>query len=212
MLEAIDQTLITQDHNWRDIIMALNSVPKPFNEYKKVALIKYMQYLTSRQEIVQTLYATRLVQRFGVEENEAAGGPAGAEDPKLKETLIFDLAAFASPPEQPEAFTRIPKGETIEIALEPNQTVDLLLAKCRCRISLSGNLTFADDQGNDSVLPKGKCVVGRDYNSDIVIDSSARDVSRKHLIVETDGQRRVRLTDISSHGTSVPPQFLERTG
>ena len=42
-------------------------------------------------------------------------------------------------------------------------------------------------------------------------DASLRDVSRKHLIVETDGSNRLRLTDISSHGTSLPPKFLDHT-
>jgi hypothetical protein len=42
--------------------------------------------------------------------------------------------------------------------------------------------------------------------------ANLRDVSRKHLIVESDGTSVVLLTDISSHGTWVHPKYLDNTG
>ena len=85
------------------------------------------------------------------------------------------------------------------------------MAKHRWSIVYGSDVVFIDDQGKDTVLRHGKSIIGRDTNSDIVINSTYRDVSRKHLIVETGHDNLVRLTDISSHGTSVPPAYLDNT-
>ena len=207
-LKEMDLSLISQDHEWRAIVTALNQLSRPFEEYKKVALVKYMQYLNARQEIVKTIYSIRRAMQSKAE-RPADGNGAGA---KLKETVIFDISALGEPPSKAALeYSRLPKGETVEILFEPNQIVDLLIAKHRCSIALRERLVFVDDQGRDSILRAGKSIVGRDATSDIVVNPSFRDVSRKHLIVETDGQSTVRLTDISSHGTSVPPEYLETT-
>ena len=47
--------------------------------------------------------------------------------------------------------------------------------------------------------------------NDVVVDAQYREISRRHLIVETDGLEVIRLTDISSLGTSVPHEFLNTT-
>lgn len=99
----------------------------------------------------------------------------------------------------------------MEVNLEEHRTIDLLLAKHQCQILLRDKLLFVDETGHNSELRTGRNVVGRDASSDVVIDASLRDVSRKHLIVESDGVRQIKLTDISSHGTSLPPRYLDHT-
>ena len=165
-----------------------------------------MQYLTARQEIVKTLYRNR---RSHADRRRSNGD--GTHEAELRETVIFDLAAQAREGASHDAFTRIPKGETVEIDFRDGQEVGVMLAKHACVIALRESLAFVDDAGRGSRLRSGKTIVGRDASSDIVINPSYRDVSRKHLIVESDGKSLVRLTDISSHGTSVPPEFLENT-
>ena len=202
-LKELDLSLVSHDHQWRQIIGALNATPRLFEEYKKIALVKYMQYLTARQEVVKTLYRNRRQQPSAPAKNNG--------EEKLRETLIFDLDAFAKEHAREAEFSRIPKGETVEINFEARQQVELLLAKHRCSIVYADDLVFIDDEGRDTVLRMGKSIIGRDASNDIVINPSYRDVSRKHLIVETGTDNLVRLTDISSHGTSVPPAYLENT-
>ena len=109
------------------------------------------------------------------------------------------------------SFSRLPKGETVELDLEEDHAIDLLLGKHQCRILLQDRLLFVDQSGHDFELHVGRNVVGRDASSDVIIDASLRDVSRKHLIVESDGAHQLKLTDISSHGTSLPPRYLDHT-
>ena len=211
-LKELEPSLISQDHDWRAIIAALNGIPKLHEAYKKLALVKYMQYLRSRQEVVRTLYANRR-RDDEMDEPISAGSTNDVDSGSpLRETVIFDVEKIdAIRRKEAMAFSRIPKGETVQIPIDPNGILELRLARHRCQIIHRGALMFVDEQGRDHSLPPGRSIVGRDASSDIIMNSSFRDVSRKHLILESDGERTIRITDISSHGTSIPPQYLDNT-
>jgi hypothetical protein len=209
-LRSMEPSIISQDNGWRSIISALNAVDQIPESYKKIALVKYTQYLASRQEVVKSLYANRQQRNAGAaapEDGSAVYRPTA----RFRETMLFNLNEISEMERHEASFSRLPKGETVEVDLEEDRAVDLLLAKHQCRILLRDKLLFVDESGHDSELRAGRNVVGRDASSDIVIDASLRDVSRKHLIVESDGVRQIKLTDISSHGTSLPPRFLDHT-
>jgi hypothetical protein len=209
-LKSMEPSIISQDNGWRSIIAALNSADRIPESYKKVALVKYTQYLASRQEVVKSLYANRhQLDADGV--RPANGTAVYRPTARFRETMLFDLNELQDAEHHETSFSRLPKGETVEVDLEQDGAVELLLAKHQCRILLRDKLLFVDESGHDSVLRAGRNVVGRDASSDIVIDASLRDVSRKHLIVESDGVHQIKLTDISSHGTSLPPRYLDHT-
>jgi len=201
-LKDIDLGLVSQDHDWRNIISALNGLDEPLEAYKKVALVKYVQYLAARRQAVTAIYSGRKGSHAGGAESDQIEG-------KLRETAIFDLAELAD--NEAEGFTRMPKGETVEIDLATEGQVTLLLAKHRCRIESNGKLQFVDDADTVTALRIGKNIVGRDSACDVLVSASYRDVSRRHLIVEVEPGERIRLTDISSHGTSLSPRLLENT-
>ncbi len=210
LLKTMEPSIISQDNNWRSIISALNRVEHISESYKKIALVKYMQYLTSRQEVVKSLYSNRHprdTDEARPENQSAVYRPTA----RFRETMLFDLNDIPDLERQEASFSRLPKGETVEVDLAEERSVDLLLAKHQCRILLRDKLLFVDERGHNSELCVGRNVVGRDSTSDIIIDATLRDVSRKHLIVESDGVRQIKLTDISSHGTSLPPRYLDYT-
>ncbi len=209
-LKAIEPTIISQDNNWRSIITALNGVDRVPETYKKIALVKYMQYLTSRQEIVKSLYANRQPSAAG-EKRPVNGSSVYRPTARFRDTMLINLSDIADMDRHEISFSRLPKGETVEIELQRDHAVDLLLAKHQCCILLRDRLMFIDQQGHDSELRVGRNVVGRDATSDVIMDADLRDVSRKHLIVECDAVGQVKLTDISSHGTSLPPRYLDYT-
>jgi hypothetical protein len=209
-LEAMGSSTISQDNSWRSIINALNGVDRISESYKRIALAKYMQYLASRQEVVKSLYANRQPRKV------CEGRPANClivyrPTVRFRETILIGLNENSDMGRHGMSFSRLPKGETVEVELEEDHAVDLLLAKHQCRILLRDRLLFVDQRGHDSELLEGRNVVGRDATSDVIIDASLRDVSRKHLIVESDGARQIKLTDISSHGTSLASMYLDHT-
>jgi hypothetical protein len=210
LLKTMEPSIISQDHNWRSIIGALNDETGIAEAYKKIALVKYMQYLTSRQEVVKSLYSNRQP-RESAESRPSNGTPVHRPTARFRETMLLNLNGGSELELDDASFSRLPKGETVEVDLEENSAIDLLLANHQCRILMRDRLTFVDQNGHDSELRVGRNVVGRDATNDIIMDANLRDVSRKHLIVESDGVRQIRLTDISSHGTSLPPRYLDHT-
>jgi len=209
-LRTMEPSIISQDNNWRSIISALNGVDRMPETYKKIALVKYMQYLTSRQEVVKSLYTNRQSGKTG-EVRPENGSAVYRPTARFRETMLINLNASPELERHETSFSRLPKGETVEVDLEGEHPIDLLLAKHQCRILLRDRLLFVDQGGNNSELREGRNVVGRDVTSDVIMDASLRDVSRKHLIVESNGVGQIKLTDISSHGTSLPPKYLDHT-
>jgi len=209
-LKNIEPSIISQDNSWRSIISALNNVAGISETYKKIALVKYMQYLAARQQVVKSLYANRQP-RKAPDSKPANGSGVYRPTARFRETMLLDLNEISDVERHVASFSRLPKGETVELDLQEDRAIDLLLGKHQCRILLHDRLLFVDQSGHDSELHVGRNVVGRDATSDVIIDPNLRDVSRKHLIVESDGARQLKLTDISSHGTSLPPEFLDHT-
>ena len=210
LLKNMEPSIISQDNSWRSIISALNGLDRIPETYKKIALVKYMQYLTSRQEVVKNLYANRRP-RDAADDRLANGSAVYRPTARFRETMLFNLNGIPDLERHETSFSRLPKGETVEVSLEEDRAIDLLLAKHQCRILLRDRLLFVDQNGHDSELHAGRNVVGRDATSDVIMDADLRDVSRKHLIVESDGMQQIKLTDISSHGTSLPPRYLDHT-
>jgi hypothetical protein len=203
-LRELDPTIFSQDHSWRSIIAALNEGGDDLNPFRRIALVKYMQYLASRQEIIKYLYSEKQSQANGAkaEENEE-------HSDKLSGTYILDNTLFEPVKDEKNGeFERMPKGEVISLLLPAGKNIDIRLSKHRCILSNKNGIEFIDQAGNRHPLIKGRNVIGRDTSSTVKIDSSLRDISRLHLLIENLGDNKLQLTDMSSHGTFLHPSLL----
>lgn len=206
-IRELDPLIFSQDHNWRDIISSLNTGGDDLNPFRRVALVKYMQYLSSRQEIIKYLYSEKKKFMEEAPAREADGGDAA----RFKDTLILENTLFEPSPgaeSKAKEYERLPKGEVVNVALDEGAHVEVLLSKHVCKLIAGDTLKFVDQAGRQYELRKGRNIVGRDTISNIMIDPSLRDVSRLHLVVEKVDDRHVNLTDMSSHGTYLPVQYL----
>lgn len=206
-LRELDPLIFSQDHDWRDIVAALNAGGDELNPFRRIALVKYMQYLSARQEIIKYLYSekTRLV-------GEPAPDAESAASNKFKDTIVLENTLFEPVPGAGGAaegeFQRMPKGEAVKLALSPGTQIELLLSKHRCKLVYKDKLQFVDQSGRSYDLRPGRNIIGRDTVSTVMIDPALRDVSRLHLMIENIDGNNVQLTDMSSHGTSLPPSLL----
>ena len=66
------------------------------------------------------------------------------------------------------------------------------------------------ENGEEHILQQGKNLIGRELGNHIVVDSRYRDVSRTHLLIDLTDQPIVQFTDMSSHGTFVRAELLQR--
>jgi len=218
-LRAMDVHVFSQDHHWRDIMRSLNEKDKSYNELRSIALVKYMQYLRSRQDVIKQTYKIKKRERQllegqagdpnSVENLQAAGDGDEAQVPGLRDTIIFDSVILEQQNDKTSEFTRLPKGEALNINIGAGQKVNVRFSKHSFQIANGGG-TYAiiDDQNREYPLQDGKNIIGRDSVCNVVVDNIYRDVSRIHLIIEPLDDHQVRFTDLSSHGTFLPNRFV----
>ncbi len=205
-LREMDAQIFSQDNNWRLIIGALHNGDEELNEFRRVAVVKYMQYLSSRQEIIKYLYSEkkRHVKSAAISNDTEAGS-------EFKDTLILENTVFEpiSGEYQSGEMEKMPKGENVTIRMKAGRKIVVLLSKNQCKIVAdeSGS-KFIDDAGRSYDLKIGKNVIGRDSKSDIMMDPKLRDVSRMHLVIDMDDTNTLYLTDLSAHGTYLPAKYL----
>ncbi|MCZ6894714.1 MAG: FHA domain-containing protein [Gammaproteobacteria bacterium] len=213
LVRDVDIQVFSNDYEWRNIFKALNQRDEEYDELRRVAVVKYMQYLRSRQDVIKQTYKVKLKEsKKGAEEdsgdsNEVGESTSPMEDTKdfLKETNIFDSISIETPLDLSEAsFTRLPKGEAIHIKPYEGVDFDMKLSKHHFIFRNGESMEIVDEHGEAHQLNAGKNIVGRDSVCNVVVDNSLRDVSRMHLIIEPLDDGMIRFTDLSSHGTFLP--------
>lgn len=204
-LREMDNQIFSQDNGWRAIISALHEGDDDLNEFRRVALVKYMQYLSSRQEIIKYLYS----------EKKKHGQPGSATEVggEFKDTLMLENTVFEPVVDGTvtNQLEKMPKGENVTVKLNPDDEMLVLISKHPCKIICEDEDTckFVDEAGRSYKLKVGKNVIGRDSKSDIMLDPSLRDVSRMHLLIELDNSNILYMTDLSAHGTYILRKYLE---
>lgn len=202
LLHDIEGGLITEDNQWRAIIAAMSDEGPGFEEYKHLALVKYMQYLTARRDVVKSIYA----QRFGGQEPLAAQEPAA--DGGAKSTLSIDEESEPDTESSKLRFQRLPRGETVQVHTPQSGELSILLSRHRFQLYAADTPRLADDNGVNYLLKSGVNVIGRHPENDVVVGGWYRDVSRKHLMVDISDDANLSLTDLSTHGTFLPGTLL----
>ena len=207
-LRELDAQIFSQDNGWRSIIAALNKGEDELNEFRRVALVKYMQYLSSRQEIIKYLYSEKKKHS-----QAGSGGPISEVGGEFKDTLMLENTVF-----EPQAegavnsqLEKMPKGENVTVKLKPDEEMLVLISKHPCKVICEDkdSCKFIDEAGRSYNLKKGKNVIGRDSKTDIMLDPSLRDVSRMHLVIELGDSNILYMTDLSAHGTYILRKYLE---
>jgi hypothetical protein len=202
LLRDVDDNLITEDNQWRAIIAAMADEGPGFEQYKHLALVKYMQYLAARRDVVKSIYA----QRFGGQEPLAAqeSGANGSG----KSTLIIDEESDSDTDSSQIRFQRLPRGETVRVRTPRDGELSILLSRHRFQLYAADTPRLTDDNGVNYPLKSGVNVIGRHPDNDVVVGGWYRDVSRKHLMVDTSDSANLSLTDLSTHGTFLPGALL----
>jgi hypothetical protein len=206
LLRSLKLTLFSKDHGWREIIAALNRCGSEFDVYKKIALVKYTQYLRARQKILRDLYFQR---RAAEAANSANQGPirtTAAEDLRaFQDTDLFESSEEAEQREE-DGFEALPRGETVCLKFTESTEMMLRLSTHSFKLVAGKNFYLKDELGSTFPIRHGKNLVGRHPDCDVVIQPFYSGVSRKHLIIEQVSSTVALVTDLSSHGTYLRKQ------
>jgi hypothetical protein len=205
-LREVDNRIFSEDHAWREFMEALNEQDSKYSDYKRVALVKYLQYLASRQELIKRVYWSQYRQTRS-EPAAAVEGPSSA----VRETAIFDINELAGIFEDGgDQYQRLPRGEPREVRLSPGEEMAMRLSVHRFKVVRADGAYLVDEKGKEYPLQPRRSRIGRSTDNDVVLDSAYRAISRKHLILEIPSKDRVVLTDRSSHGTFIPLSYLAK--
>jgi hypothetical protein len=211
LVREVDMQVFSNDYDWRSIFKALNQQGEEYDELRRVAVVKYMQYLRSRQDVIKQTYKIKSRDASRDVKPRAPEAVSPMEDTKdsFKETSIFDSISLDAPVDLTAAsFTRLPKGEAIMIRPPLGSDFEFKLSKHVFTFRHRTPIEVVDEHGKAHAVAAGKNILGRDTVCNVVVGSGMRDVSRMHLIVEPIGDGSIRFTDLSSHGTFLPSQLV----
>lgn len=223
LLSEIEGGLLSRDHDWRDIVQALCQHGTEYDDFKNIALVKYMQYLASRQAVLRSIYLEKVQGGLQLQtldpEEQAKDAPMLASLLPIshKETALFDLdhggggggGGGGGEDEGTQTLKPVPRGETICIRFVDGREIDMKLASHRYKLFPGKHFCLVDEaSGVTHLLRAGRNVIGRASSNEVVIDPAYLAVSRKHVIVEPISENAALLTDISSHGTFITPRHI----
>lgn len=86
-IQGLGLQIFSKDHDWRTLMQARNEQSEHHEGSKRLALIKYIQYLGARQEVLRLIFKMKST---GARQNDSFQD-TGAEEIDIVETVLFDL-------------------------------------------------------------------------------------------------------------------------
>ncbi|MCG8435111.1 MAG: FHA domain-containing protein [Gammaproteobacteria bacterium] len=197
----MDISILHEDREWQSLLFALGDESAVPSAYREKALLRYLEYLKSRKEVVQEFIRQRDRKgRLGL--NKPVAELETPSENSISE-MSLDEKTLVSMTEGIE-YARLPHGKSVSVAVPEGEYISIYLARQRIRIKAGEEPAIMDDKGIVIPIKRGLSVIGRSRKCDVILDASPSEVSRKHLVIETSGDDKLRLTDMSSRGTYVP--------
>ena len=192
--------VFSKDYEWRGMFARLLELPPECDRFLRTALIQYRHYLSARLSTVRLVTGMQAA---------TAGGNAALDDSAehARATMMFTSDGGLLPLRRDE-LRRLPQGEAVTLRLARGSAISLKLARHHFSLTHNRDWTLVADNGKTYTLHAGVNCVGRGRDNDVSLDSDFRNVSRKHLLAQPLDDDVILLTDISSHGTYVPPTAL----
>lgn len=186
-------------------MQALNELNQEFEGYTRLALIKHLQYLGARREILRMIFTLK---NKGIE-RETKQTLESTQKLAAVETVLFDVSELSDcePTEHP--LQRLPQGEAVRVHALPRHPIEIRMAKYVFKLLNDDRWVLYDRAKMRYPLSDRQHLVGRGSENDITLSGEFRNVSRRHLIAEPQHDHVILLTDISSHGTFAPPLQIE---
>lgn len=197
----------SKDHGWRDLIEQLVLADNRYDAYKRLALIKYMQYLGARQEIIRLIFATKNRSKPAPRASTRKTAPNNAA---ILETMVFDVSTCGYDKTLSGNLQRLPRGQAVKLYALPGHAIDIQLAKHPFRLLNDNGWVLCEPDGRRHSLADAQTMVGRGRDNDIRLDPEFNYLSRRHMIVEPQDDHVILVTDLSSHGTFAPAMQTEQ--
>ena len=198
----LDVGKVPDEHDWPSILFAVGSADNASEPALRLTLTYYVHYLEARREILESM---------GREWRSAAlrGGSARPVTPKAMRSDLSPVSRFTT--RRNELYARLPRRRAVNLDMAARRQVILYMARNRFILRLEdGYIQLQQQDGLIHTLKIGRNMVGRSAQCEVCVDSGHSDISRQHLLIEVAEGSQVRLTDLSSRGSYMPPEMLDR--
>lgn len=204
-LAELDLKSISRDHEWRAIFSTLRSQnPDKASHYGRAAMIKYLQYLSFRKQLLEYIYT----RRAGLEETDELSVDL-TNVPDQESSFGEDQVQISAVREYASAqLERVALGESVDCLLEEDAVLAIGMSRHPFELVAARQPYLMDTNGVTYFIQEGRNVVGRHPESDIKVDANFSTVSRAHLVLEWDGGRHFKIMDLSTRGTLLPRSVL----
>ena len=201
----LDVDKVPDEQDWPTILFAVGSHDRISDAALRLTLTHYIHYLESRRDILETLGREWRA-------NARASGSFNAVVPHAMR------AADAVPPSSRrfttrlnQLYARLPRRRAVNLDLNTHPEIIVYLARNRFVLRLmEGQVVLQQQDGVSYEIRPGRTQVGRSAQCEVCLDSASGDISRQHLLLEMTVDYHLRLTDLSSRGTYLPPELLEK--
>ncbi len=192
-LKSIDSSIFSKDNGWRDIIIGLNHDDSFEScKYKQVALKTYLRYLSNRLGMIKSVQA-ELEKQDDKESINLAQAKTGAfEVNEEVEPTLYDFKA---------GMMKLPKGKSIMLDIKQGDRLEFILAKYACTLLVGEDIIFIDSNATEYPINIGINKVGRGHGCSVKVSSDLHEISRVHMIIANHNDKKLELTDLSTHGT-----------
>jgi FHA domain-containing protein len=187
-LKPINSVIFSNDNGWRNIFIALKKDNSSDSSvYKQIALKKYLQYLSNRKDLMDSLLGDQ------VENIEAVSLRTG----ELEIDDDFDNTAI----KEKYGMMAMPKGEAVSFNVKEGDKIELLLANYHCKLIVRDGLKFLDPNNIEYPISIGINKVGRAKECSVRLQDTMQKISRMHLKILNHNDTKLELIDLSTYGT-----------
>src|SRR5579859_1842806 len=197
----LDVDKVPDEQDWPTILFAVGSNDRVSDSALRLTLTHYIHYLESRRDLLETL---------GREYRAGSGGGSRPVMPRaMRSEAVPPSSRFTTRLNQ--LYARLPRRRAVNLDLNRHPEIIVYLARNRFTLKLiGGQVVLQQQDGVSYEVRPGRTMLGRSAQCDICLDSASADISRQHLLIEMTVEHHLRLTDLSSRGTYLPPELLER--
>jgi len=206
LLREVGLKSFSTDYHWRTIFEALAAGGPELNEYRRIALVKYLQYLGARRDALNIIYFHKTRKALDEDHEILVEAPATTA---ASSAQSCGPVHFLAAGQHTATYERLPRGKSVAIHMHPTGSIDLVLAQHRFNLQGGEQYALVDELGRRHPLAPRKNSIGRGLGNDITLDRAFRSVSRRHVTIEPLADGRVRLIDLSALGTFVPAGCVE---
>ncbi len=201
--QRLDISLTPEDHDWSSILFALGETRHVPERYRRVGLVKYVQYLGARRDVLGKVL--RELQR--AKEPEAVPSVR-----RVAERVPVD-ASRVNTRSMRGVYVRLPRRKPVSIELSEGEDIPLILARRRFKLTRrDGGLVLIDDRRRRHEIVRGRTFIGRSQICEVQVAGESPDISRKHACIDLLADGSILVTDLSTRGTFVPTRAVPEKG